>query len=284
MSNRNEIPTNPLRAAAAQEGRSRAQHIQSVARALDIVETLAATGRAMPLSALVDRTGLKPSTCHHLLGTLVARGWVRHDLRTREYALGPRINELASRPANASSVLPVAQTAVRELSAGTGEAVHLATMQGFELVTLLKFDSTHAVRVDTGAVGKSQAAHATATGKALIAWWQRAQLDDLIQRVSLRRFTEHTIVEPARLHDHLARVRRQGWAQDVEEFQPGVHCIGAPVRGPGGNVVAAVSCSMPTMRSNRRTAARVRALVQTCTNDISHRLGHRPSTVSTVSP
>ncbi|MEF7613194.1 IclR family transcriptional regulator [Aquincola sp. MAHUQ-54] len=271
-------PLQPLSAdlAEAVAGRG-APQIQSVVRALTILELLAAAGHPLALSELCSRAGLKPSTCHHLLGTLVARGYVRHDLRTRDYGLGGRMAELCAQPSEHSALLPLAQPAVRLLGTASGEAVHLATMQGCELVTLLKFDSTHAVRVDTGAVGKSQAAHATATGKALIAWWPRPQLDLLIERVALRRFTDRTITDAAQLHTHLAKVRRNGYAEDIEEFQPGVHCIGAPVRGADGGVVAAVSCSMPTMRANRRTAAQVRGLVLACTQEISHRLGHRPS-------
>lgn len=263
----------PSHTAAVIGARSAAQ-IQSVARALTIVELLAEAGRSLPLSVLSQRAGLKPSTCHHLLGTLVARGWVRHDMCTRNYMLGDRIAELHERAADPKALPALAQAAVQALGVASGEAVHLATMQGYELVTLLKVECTHAVRVDTGAVGKSWAAHATATGKALLADWPRERLDQLVTRIGLRRFTERTITDPARLHDHLARVRRAGHAEDVEEFQPGVHCIGAPVHSPCGDVVAAVSCSMPTMRSNRASVARIRELVRHCAHDVSMRLGH----------
>lgn len=262
--------------------RSGAPQIQSVARALGILELLAEARGPLALSELCARAGLKPSTCHHLLGTLVARGYVRRDPGSRDYLLGSRLAELGSRPAEASALLPLAHAAVRELSEASGEAVHFAAMQGYELITLLKFDSSHAVRVDTGSVGKSHAAHATATGKALIAWWQRAQLEQLIERVSLRRFTDRTITDPALLQSHLARVRRVGYAEDIEEFQPGVHCIGAPVRGADGLVVAAVSCSMPTMRADRRSVAHIRERVQACTDRISDRLGHRLAAPSTT--
>jgi IclR family acetate operon transcriptional repressor len=189
-------------------------------------------------------------------------------------------------PAAADDLLPIARPAVLRLAEATGEAVHLATMQGCELVTLLKVASTQAVRVDTGAVGKSQAAHATATGKALIAWWPAQQLEALLARAALRRFTERTITDPARLIAHLARVRRLGFAEDIEEFQPGVRCIGAPVRDAGGEVRAAVSCSMPTMRADRRNTQRVRTMVQACVDTISQQLGHRPAepALSTSNP
>lgn len=255
-----------------------APQIQSVVRALTIVEVLARAGRTLALSELCALTGLKRSTAHHLLGTLLARGFVRQDLATREYGIGGRLSELCSLRQEPHQLSDIARGPVRELNQATGEAVHLAVMQGYELVTLLKFDSTHAVRVDTAGPGKSQAAHATATGKAMIAWWPRERLDTLILKLSLRRFTERTITDAALLHGHLARVRKRGWADDIEEFQPGVHCIGAPIRGADASVVAAVSASMPTMRADRRNAARLRELVQHCTTQVSRQLGLHPAT------
>lgn len=253
-----------------------ALQIQSVARALNLVELLALAGRPLALSEVSAHAGLKLSTCHHLLGTLVARGWARHDRRSRDYALGPRLAELPGSRVAAHELVPLALPAVRALNEACGEAAHVAVMQGYELVTLLKLDSSHAVRVDTGGLGKSNAAHATATGKALLAHWRREQVDQFIERMTLRRFTERTIIEAAQLHSHLEDVRRLGIAEDVEEFQPGVHCIGAPVAGADGSVVAAVSCSLPLMRAGRRNATRVRELVRDCARSISHQFGHRP--------
>lgn len=250
--------------------------IQSVVRALTVLEQLALAARPLPLSVISARAGLKPSTCHHLLATLVARGWARHDRRSRDYALGPRLAELPAGSVADHDVAALALPAVRSLSDACGEAAHVAVMQGYELVTLLKLDSTHAVRVDTGGLGKSNAAHATATGKVLLAHWQREQIDQFIERMTLRRFTERTITDAGRLHLHLDGVRRSGIAEDVEEFQPGVHCIGAPVTAADGRVVAAVSCSLPLMRAGRRNANRVRELVRDCAQTISRQFGHRP--------
>jgi len=249
--------------------------VRSVLRALGLVELLAAAGRPLPLSEIGARVGLTPSTCHHLLGTLVARGWARHDLRTRRYALGSRLAELVGAHTPGAEIATLAAPALRQLNEATGEAVHLAEMQGFELTTLLKFDGVHAVRVDTGVIAKSRAAHATATGKALLAHWPAARVDALLVGPALPRFTARTLVEPDALRAELARVRRQGHAVDDEEFQPGVICIGAAVHGLDGSAIAAVSCSLPTLRADRRNVARVRSLVRDCARQISESLGHR---------
>ncbi len=246
--------------------------VRSVTRALNLIELLATAGRPLALSELRARADLPPSTAHHLLGTLVARGYAHHDAKSRAYSMGRRLAELTQPPGGAQNLASVAMPLLKELNAACGEAVHLARMQGFSLDTLARLESSQAVRVDTSALAKSDAAHATATGKALLAHWPAPQLQAYLQHAPLRRFTPHTLTDPAALATQLLRVQRRGYAEDDEEFHLGVWCVGAPVRDASGQVVAAVSCSMPVMRASRQEATRLRQLVCACTQDISQRL------------
>lgn len=248
---------------------------RSVQRALGLIELLARAGRPLALSEIGARAGLTPSTCHHLLGTLVARGWARHDLRTRHYALGSRLAELAGGATAGAEIATLAMPALRWLNEACGEAVHLAEMQGLVLHTQVRLEAVHAVRVDTGAMAKSGAAHATATGKVLLACGPAARVEALLSAQPLARFTPRTLVEAHALRTELARVRQQGYALDDEEFQPGVVCIGAAVHGVDGAAIAAVSCSLPTLRAGRRNRTQVRAQVLECARRISESLGHR---------
>src|SRR6266404_5125447 len=128
--------------------------IQSVDRALTLLETIADLGGETTLSRLA---------------TLVQRGFVTKGLGRRGYALGARILYLSH--ACLQVDLPRrAQSALDRINQSTGETVHLAALQGDDLVTVLKREARHAVRVDAGALGTSDAAHATATGKAILAW------------------------------------------------------------------------------------------------------------------
>src|SRR5262249_48225681 len=121
-------------------GRSRrttdGSSIQSVARALTLLETIAELGGETTLSRLASRTGLNISTCHHLLATLVQRGFVTKGLGRRGYALGARILYLSHICLQVD--LPRrAQSALDRINQTTGETVHLAALQGDELVTVL---------------------------------------------------------------------------------------------------------------------------------------------------
>jgi IclR family acetate operon transcriptional repressor len=246
--------------------------IQSVDRALLLLETIADAGGEATLTELSVRTGLNISTCHHLLATLIRRGFAAKV--QRHYALGARILTLGH--ACMQVDLPRrAEPFIDRLNRVTGETVHLAVLQGDTIATLIRRDGRHAVRVDTGNVGQSDAVHATATGKAMLAWLP----EDEIRRLTgeMRVFTERTITDFPAFVEELRQVRRAGYAMDREEFQPGVICIGAAVRDYAGAVVAAISASMPTMRASDEHVAMVRDAVMAAARDLSAAFGDTQS-------
>lgn len=222
--------------------------IQSVDRALVLLEALSGLTDGISLMNLSEKTGMNVSTCHHLLSTLVSRGYVSQDPHSKYYFLGNRILELQVGRTEQIDLVSEAKPILRELNLTTQEAVHLAVMEADELVTLAKLEALHAVRVDQGFVGKSNSAHATATGKAILACMAESELDRFFSRKALLRFTAQTVTDETKLRQELNRVRELGYAVDNEEFQPGVYCVGAPVRNHRGEVVASVSCSIPVMR------------------------------------
>lgn len=224
--------------------------IQSVERALRLLELLADGN--LRLNAISKALDLNVSTCHHLLGTLLERGYVAQSAQDRSYFLGNRINELSRSRMRQFNIAEVAMTGLRELNESTGETVHLAVMQGEELITLAVLDSHHAVRVVSGPGGRSGATHATATGKAILAWLPEQEIERIIERHGLTRFTDKTIVDRRDLLENLRHVRRNGFSVDNEEYQPGVVCIGAAIRDHAGAVIGAFSCSMPRMRATRQ--------------------------------
>lgn len=249
--------------------------IKSVDRALDLMEALSRSGGSLTLSELSAQTGLNVSTCHHLVATMLTRGYIGQNPRTKEYALGNKIFELSDARARQFDFIEIAMPALRELNRETGEAVHLAIIQARELVMVAKLDSLHAVKVDSGFAGKSNAAHATASGKAILAWLPESEQQAIIDSKGMEIFTEHTVTDLDKLRGELALVRRHGYAQDREEFQPGVVCLGAAIRNHTGGVIASISCSTPTMRaSDERLTDLIERVKETAAN-LSQELGSR---------
>jgi IclR family transcriptional regulator, acetate operon repressor len=247
--------------------------IQSVDRALDVLEVLGRARSELSLSEIAAQAGLNLATCHHLLSTLAKRGYVGQNPRGRNYFLGTRILELSSSRVRQFNLVDTVMPALRQLNQETRESVHLAVMQGHDLVTLAKLDSFHPIRVGTDAVGKANAAHATATGKAILAWLPETEIARVVAEKGLTRFTEHTITDLAELIENLRLVRRNGFAIDREEFQPGVTCVGTAIRDHLGAVIGSISCSMPEMRTTDEQLEKVTSAVRHCATALSEKLG-----------
>jgi IclR family transcriptional regulator, acetate operon repressor len=249
--------------------------IQSVDRALYLLETIAEAGGEATLTELATRTGLNISTCHHLLATLIQRGFAAKVPGRRLYALGARILYLGH--ACLQVDLPRrAQPYLETINRVTGETVHLAGLQGDAVVTLAVREARYAVRVDTGKIGKLEAPHATAVGKAMLAWLPEAEIQRMLAD-GMKRFTDNTITEFAEFVEALRIVRRNGYAIDREEFLPGVICVGAAIRDQAGTVIGAISASTPTMRATEEHIALMRDEISAATRALSAEFGEPSS-------
>jgi IclR family acetate operon transcriptional repressor len=245
--------------------------IQSVDRALFLLETIAEAGGEATLTDLATRTGLNISTCHHLLATLIKRGFATKVAGRRLYALGARIFFLSH--ACLQVDLPRrAQPYLETINRSTGETVHLAALQGDCVVTLAVREARHAVRVDTGKVGRVEAPHATSVGKAILAWLPEAEIQRIVAG-GMKRCTEKTITEFPQFIESLRIVRRNGYAVDREEYLPGVICVGAAIRDQAGTVIGAISASTPTMRASDEHIGLMRDEITAATRALSAEFG-----------
>ena len=246
-------------------------NIQSVDRALFLLETIAEAGGEATLTELATRTGLNISTCHHLLATLIQRGFAAKVPGRRLYALGPRLLYLAHTCLQVD--LPRrAQPHLEAINQATGETVHLAALQGDAVVTLAVREARHAVRVNTGKIGKLEGPHATSVGKAILAWLPEDEMRRILSN-GMKRFTANTITEFPALVESLRIVRRNGYAIDHEEFLPGVICVGAAIRDQAGTVIGAISASTPTMRASDEHIALMRDEIVAATRALTAEFG-----------
>ncbi|WP_377507335.1 IclR family transcriptional regulator [Octadecabacter sp. R77987] len=232
----------------ASEGRvSGARQIQSVARALDIVEVLASEHEGLALSDLADRLGLNASTCHHLISTLVARGYVERLGRSRGYVIGRKVRELVELEDSLYGPEVLLKRDLRDLGEKLGLTVQLAIMAETSLLTKLRFASADVVDsfLEPDEITKMTALHATATGKAILAWLPEVELVRVISANGLTRYTDKTITSLAGLIEELRLVRRRGYSIDDEELKSGVVCLGAALRDGGGAIVGSISASGP---------------------------------------
>ncbi|RJQ71507.1 IclR family transcriptional regulator [Pseudonocardiaceae bacterium YIM PH 21723] len=214
---------------------------QSLDRALTILDGLA--GGPRTLDELAETIGVHKSTVLRLLRTLESHRFVQRD-DVRHYRLGTALFDLAHRSLEDRDVRRSTEPALRELNDLTGHTVHLASYEDGEVVYIDKFESRHQVRMYSR-IGKRAALHCTAVAKVLIGALPEARRREIADSIDYVRKTENTIVTPQAYLAELSTVAARGFAIDNSEHEDFIHCIAAPVKGPRGEVVAALSLSVP---------------------------------------
>ncbi len=218
--------------------------VQSVDRALVLLEALALAESPVGVGELATRTGLPQGTAHRLLQTLQQRGYVRHDA-ARKYSVGNAAIRLAD--AAQRSLARTARPYLAELVEMSGETANLAVLEGDDIVYVAQVPSPHTLRM-FAEVGRHVSPHATAVGKVLLAELPDDQVFSLLRRTGLPARTSATVTDLDALVAELDDVRTRGWAVDEQEQETGVRCVAVPVRDGGGQVLAALSLSGPAER------------------------------------
>jgi IclR family transcriptional regulator, acetate operon repressor len=247
--------------------------VQSVARALTLLEIIAELGGEAALTQIAAKAGLNVSTCHHLLSTLVAKGYVARVPDRRSYALGARLIYLSHVCLRHVDLPRRAQPFLEKVNAATGETVHLAVLQADNVFKLVVREARHAVRVDSSSMGKSDAVHATATGKAILAWLPEHDMRRIVSAQGMKKLTNTTITDLDALVEELRSVRREGVAMDREEFLQGVICVAAAIRDRNGTVVGSIGASMPAMRADDQHIRLTKDQVISAARGLSAELG-----------
>jgi IclR family acetate operon transcriptional repressor len=215
--------------------------VQSLHRALDVLEGFAAAGGTASLSDIAAACGLPLPTVHRLASTLADRGYLRR-LPDRRYCLGSRLVPLGT---EAHAVLGErAMPVLRVLAGLTGESANLAVLTQDRAEYVSQAQGRHAMRIFTE-VGNRVQLHCTGVGKALLAVLPPERASQLIAAAELAEHTPATITDPAALHAELDLIRARGYALDEGEMEAGVRCVAVGILGA---VPMAVSVSGPSAR------------------------------------
>lgn len=221
----------------------RSTAVQSVDRALDVLEALAQAEQPIGVGEVADLTGLPQGTVHRLLQSLQQRGYVRREA-SRKYSVGTAAVRLAD--AAQRSLARGARPHLAELVSLCGETANLAVLEGDDVVYVAQVSSPHTLRM-FAEVGRHVPPHSTAVGKVLLAAMPRERALAVLERTGLPARTPATITDPVAFASELDLVASRGWAGDEEEQESGVRCVAVPVEGPGPTL-AALSLSGPAER------------------------------------
>lgn len=247
---------------------------QSVLRAISLLKLFDDARPEWRLTELAQKAGLNKTTTYRLLTALISEGMVAKNSQSDVYRLGPEIIVLGGRALRASDLRSVSRPELKRLAAAAGETASLEILTGAETLILDEIVGEH-VMSGGQAIGTRWPAHATSTGKALLA----ALPEDELEAILPSRFpalTPMTISSLKLLCQELAEVRRQGYAVVNEELELGLVAVGAPLRNYDGASVGAICLSGPSIRFTPERINEIGEWVREAAVRISLQLGYSP--------
>ncbi|MGB0960149.1 MAG: IclR family transcriptional regulator [Halocynthiibacter sp.] len=216
--------------------------VQSVDRALEVLECLARQKTGQRVSDIAPETGLPISTVHRLLTTLERRHFVQQNPANGTWSIGPRAHSIGeSYTLHDKLVLP-ARPILRKLRDRTRETANLGVIQAEEAVTIAQIESREIMRAIAPPGGRVPILN-SGMGKAIVATWPDDAISNLVQRQGLYPMTPMSLKSKSEVFDEIARIRANGYAVDDEEYVLGMRCVAAVVWSGDQDPVAAISVS-----------------------------------------
>ncbi len=241
---------------------------QSAERTFAILECVGEAENPIPLAQIARTTGLNRATTYRLLAVLTRLGWIHKDDDEGTYTLGYKVFALGRRQNQLETVALHAQPFIRRLAWDLRETVHLAALEGRQVLYCDKVEPPEGHPVST-AVGMRLDAHATGVGKAVLAWLDPDEVRQLFRQHPPHVHTAKTIANVDNLIRELSVIRSRGYASDEGEMIPGLNCVAAPIMNSIGRAVLAVSVSGPASRFDEQRMSRLAARLIATANEIS---------------
>jgi IclR family acetate operon transcriptional repressor len=234
--------------------------VQSLTRALALLEAIAHSHDGLALSELARTVGLPPSTAHRLLTTLQQARFVRFDPLGGVWQVGVQAFITGNAFARTRDVVMMARPRMRLLMEESGETVNLYVAEEGEAVCLAQVECRQMMRAIARPGGRVKM-HCSGVGKAMLAALPDREVARILERHGLPRVTERTLTTPRALEADLEQVRARGFALDDEEHAIGLRCVAAAIRDEHGAPLAGLSVSGPTARLPDHRLAVLGALV-----------------------
>jgi IclR family transcriptional regulator, KDG regulon repressor len=220
--------------------------VDAAAKALDLLTAFSVREPRLSLADLATRTGIPRPTAFRLLTTLEQAGFVAKV--NGEYQPGIKCFVLGNVVAATLDLREKALPYLERLRDVTGETVHLAVLDQWQVVYLERLQSPQPIGFMRSRIGVLVPAYCTGLGKTLLAHKPPQEVEAWLKTQTLKTMTADTITSPRRLLKELRAIRERGYGLDEQEHEVGVRCIAAPVRNHGGDVVAAISIAGPADR------------------------------------
>ncbi len=221
----------------------------TVAKALAVLDEVAAFGRPVRFAELLAQSPFPKATLYRFVQVLTKQGMLQFDPDRQTYSPGLRLVRLAHSAWQQASLAPIARPHLDALSDAVGETVHLAQMDHGQVLYVDKRNARHPIEMYSQA-GKVGPAYCTGVGKAMIAFLPEEDLVPILAQQSFHRFTPGTLADETSLRAELTAIRDRGYAYDREEHEPGIICVALPILTRAGRVLGAMSVTSSTERTS----------------------------------
>ena len=220
--------------------------MQSVERALVILETLAMYPQGIGVGEISEKTQLHKSTAHRLLATLVSKGYVRQN-QHNNYKLTLKLFELGSKSVEALDMLEIAKPYLTQIKEQVNEVVHLVVLEGKSIVYIDKVEPDTTIRMHSR-IGISRPLYCTSVGKAILSTMSDQEVEAIWEETDIKQLTQYTITDLGEMKKELRLSRKRGYATDEQENELGVRCIAIPLLDYRKKACGAISISGPVER------------------------------------
>lgn len=244
----------------------------ALVRAARILDLVAGSDGPIAVTRIGAELDIPRNSVYELVRTLSAYGFLALD-GDGKVTLGLHLFELGNAYTRSLDLMSAAAPIIREMASASGETCHLAVLEGRHVVYLVKTEGKQSLRV-LSSLGGRMPAHATAVGKAVLAFLPDADASRRLTMERLEKLTPATETDPTVLLGQLRQTRHLGVAFDNEESTPGVCCVGAPIHGSSGKVVAGISIAVPCFRMTAKRRIELAGLVQDSARELSRSLGY----------
>jgi IclR family transcriptional regulator, KDG regulon repressor len=242
--------------------------IQSVERALKIMDLFDEHTTELKITEISEKMDLHKSTVHSLLKTLQEYSYINQNPENGKYRLGLKLAERGNLVISNMDISKVARNYLLALSEKTGQTVHLGILDGHEGVYIDKVEGKHSI-IRYSRIGRRLPLHSTAIGKALLAYQTPVEIQRLLKDYPYQHQTTSTIMNEAVFLKEIEKIQQQGYAIDDQENEQGVRCAAVPIFNGKGQVLAAISISTLVSRVNDQELEVFIDLLKTACQELS---------------
>lgn len=255
--------------------------VQSVERALDILDCLAQYPKGCGIGELSKNLGLSKSTIHRILTTLKYKQYVTQNNETDKYRLGIKVLNLSSSITNSMDLISIVRPYIREFANKVDEVIHLCipdeSYSNIIYVDKVSAESTSKSITMSSRIGKTAPIYCTASGKLLLSQYPDEKIKELLKDTEFVKYTSNTITDINSFLEEIHTIRENSYSLDNIEYDTGVICIAAPIFDRTNTIVAAISLSSVTLFNNMEGLLKYKYEFMDVAKNISKIMGYLPA-------